>query len=317
VLRRDAVTQTTQMPPAAPLSPAPAAGLEAGRFVPDARRHPVWDRLLELPRGRAVGLVLAGVVLTFGVDVATPVEMSFSLLYLVPIAVATWSIDRRAGVGVGVACSILIYLWERFGAFPYSSTFFLDWAFFVHLGFYGAFAWTFAALRATYLRSKIDTLRDAETGLYNRRAFYDAVAVEARRATRFSRSLTLAAFDVGAPVTPARLQRLTAALSASRLYDVAARVGPGRFVLLLPETGAEAGRITIDRVRREAGLDGDGAARVGLVTFEWPPTCVDDLLREADRVMTTLHAQPAPALRHVVLRGASATPAPSGRLSRA
>ncbi len=303
----------------APLQQPPSLapdGLEAGRFVREAVRHPILDRLLVASRAEAWSLVASLLVVTFALDVATPVEMSFSLLYLVPVALATWALGRGAGALVATGCSVLIYAWERFGAFPYSSSFFLHWAFFVHLGFYLAFALALGALRSTYLRTKLDTLRDAETGLYNRRAFYEAVAVETRRALRFSRSLSLATFDLGDEMPTAELHRVSAALAASRLYDVAARVDRARFVLLLPETGAEAARIAVERVRHEAGLDTRKDARVGIATFEWPPTCVDDLLREGDRVMQAVSTEPAPCLRHAVHRGTSLTPVPSGRLSQ-
>jgi GGDEF domain-containing protein len=298
------------------LAPLAPDSLEGGRFAPEAVRYPALDRLLVAKRWQAAALVGGSLVVTFILDIVTPVEMSFSLLYLVPVAFATWMVGRRLGSAVAAVCSILVYLWERYGAFPYSSTFFLNWAFVVHFGFYFAFAWALAALRATYLRTKIDTLRDAETGLYNRKAFYEVIAVETRRAIRFSRSLSLATFELAEATPPEDVRKVAGALSASRLYDVAARIERGRFVLLLPETGAEAARITVDRVRHAAGIDDRAGAYVGIATFEWPPTCVDDLLREADRVMAAARKLPMSSVRHAVLRGAAATPVPSGRLSQ-
>ena len=299
----------------ASLAPLTPDGLEAGRFVPDAARHPSLDRLLAAPPWQTVLLVGGSLVVTFVLDVVTPVEMSFSLLYLVPVALATWMVGRALGGAVATVCAILVYLWERYGAFPYSSSFFLHWAFVIHFGFYFAFAWALAALRATYLRTKIDTLRDVETGLYNRKAFYEAIAVETRRAIRFSRSVSLATFELADGTALADLRDVARALATSRMYDVPARIDRRRFVLLLPETGAEAARIAVDRVRLAAGIDAREGAFVGIATFEWPPTCVDDLLREADRVMAAARTTPARAVRHAVLRGAAATPVPSGRLS--
>ncbi len=304
-------TATSKQP-----APTVADGLEVGRFVPDAVRHPQLDHLLSARRWQCAVLIGGSLVATFVLDVVTPVEMSFALLYLVPVGLATWMVGRALGATIGGVCSALVYLWERYGAFPYSSSFFLHWAFLMHFGFYLAFAWALAALRATYLRAKSDTLRDAETGLYNRKAFYEAVALETRRAIRFSRSLSLATFELAEDASHEDVKKVATALGASRLYDVAARVERGRFVLLLPETGAEAARVAVDRVRGAAGLDELPGAHVGIATFEWPPTCVDDLLREADRVMAAARTLPATSVRHAVLRGAAATPAPSGRLSQ-
>src|SRR5262249_14419208 len=154
-------------------------------------------------------------------------------------------------------------------------------------------------LRATYVRTKIDTMRDKKTGLGNRRAFYDAVAVEVNRAQRFRRSISLAyvVVDPEHARDAAATAALAKALSATRKYDIPARLGDAEYVLLMPETGAEAARIAMQRVRE--ALAPAARARIGIATSEWAPTCVDELLREADRAMAALKERSGEIL-HVV-----------------
>jgi hypothetical protein len=50
-------------------------------------------------------LVVVGVI-----DYVTGVELSFSILYLLPVALVTWYVSRRAGVTMGILCAIVWYL---------------------------------------------------------------------------------------------------------------------------------------------------------------------------------------------------------------
>lgn len=92
------------------------------------------------------------------------------------------------------------------------------------------------------MRELVDTLSatDAVTGLPNERALEARLALEVRRAARSGRGVALIAMQlsVAAGVDPVEAQQLVAvALGATmRVTDVVARIGDGRFELLLPDT---------------------------------------------------------------------------------
>jgi GGDEF domain-containing protein len=289
------------------------AGLEAARFAPeDAYALPLLDRILEMPRRRAGVLVILGFAATVAIDAVTPIETSFAFLFVVPIAMATWALGRHAGKRAAFAAPFAAYATDWLHVMPGRVPIWVHWTFVVHFVFFVTFGWALATLRATYMRTKIDTMRDAATGLRNRRAFYEAVAVEVSRAQRFRRSISLAYVvmedvDARSPLATAALAK---ALSATRKYDVPARLGEGQFVLLMPETGAEAARSAMARVRRAVGPT--VGARFGIATCEWAPTCVDELLREADRAMAALRDRPSGEILHVV-NGGTIAPARHGR----
>jgi diguanylate cyclase (GGDEF)-like protein len=290
-----------------------SAGLEAGRFAPeDAYSLPLLDRLMDMRRPRALVLVALAFASTLIVDGVTPIETSLAFLYVVPIAIATWALGRQAGRRVAVAAPFGAYAMDWLNVLPGRVPMWVHWTFVGHFAFFLSFSWALGLVRSTYVRTKTDTMRDAKTGLGNRRAFYDAVAIEVNRAQRYRRSISLAyvLVDEKHGHDDAATLALAKALSATRKYDLPARLGNAEYVLLMPETGAEAARVPMVRVRN--ALASIVRARIGIATCEWAPTCVDELLREADRAMAELKSRPPGEILHVVNGG---TIAP-GRVSR-
>jgi diguanylate cyclase (GGDEF)-like protein len=116
------------------------------------------------------------------------------------------------------------------------------------------------ALKKVEQQLRDAAMRDALTGIYNRRHFYEASALELERSRRYGRSLSLAMIDVdhfkekndrfghvvGDELLVALAQQFSAAL---RKTDLFARYGGEEFVVLFTETEIdEAVRVT-DRLR--------------------------------------------------------------------
>lgn len=103
---------------------------------------------------------------------------------------------------------------------------------------------------------------DSLTGLLNRRAFLELAAHEQTRARRSGRPLTVAMADIdnfkpindrhGHAAGDEILKEVTARLREQlRDQDVLCRWGGEEFLCLLPDTGPEAAREVVERVRRE------------------------------------------------------------------
>lgn len=151
-------------------------------------------------------------------------------------------------------------------------------------------------LHAERARLRTEAEHDPLTGLNNRRGFERLARRELARAQRSAHPLSLAYFDVDdlKGINDARghaegdrvLQLLGAALADAREYDVAARLGGDELVLLMPDTDPEGARRAVERVR---ACFGDAAQEVtftsGLVTFEAPPSDLEQLLLAADTAM--------------------------------
>ncbi len=150
--------------------------------------------------------------------------------------------------------------------------------------------------------------RDELTGLLNRRAMQDLMALEQRRALRTGRPLMLAQLDIdhfkpvndthGHSTGDRALQAFASTVRASvRDTDVLARWGGEEFVLMLAETGPEDARELLDRVRQAVeALEITHSAGVlhltvsaGLAQHRTGDT-IDHTLERADQALYTAKA---------------------------
>jgi diguanylate cyclase (GGDEF)-like protein len=99
---------------------------------------------------------------------------------------------------------------------------------------------------------------DALTGLFNRRAYEERLAVEAARSARYNHPLALGIFDLdgfkavndrhGHPAGDEVLVGVAEVIGSSRLTDDAFRIGGDEFAVLMPETTLEGGTIAAKRL---------------------------------------------------------------------
>lgn len=139
---------------------------------------------------------------------------------------------------------------------------------------------------------------DSLTGLCNHRALREQAARIIATAQRDSQPMSAAYIDCdnfkqindlhGHAAGDAVLKAVSAVLSkATRPADIAARVGGDEFVLVLPNTSRDGGRVVVARLQTELAhairLLGHGVTfSIGAATFDQPPENVDDLLARID-----------------------------------
>ena len=103
---------------------------------------------------------------------------------------------------------------------------------------------------------------DELTGLYNRRHFYEMLETEIYRTQRYGRAFSLVMLDLdgfkeyndrfGHISGDSILQSLAQMLKSSlRKPDMAFRYGGDEFAIILPATGADMAKETVDRIRSE------------------------------------------------------------------
>ena len=145
---------------------------------------------------------------------------------------------------------------------------------------------------------------DHLTGLYNRRAFFEAAELEMQRWARFPRPMSLVMIDAdhfkrindqyGHAAGDAVLRHLAAGMSATfRAMDVLARLGGEEFVVLLPDTtleGAEAvARRFCQLIAGQSVEVGDQAIRytvsAGIATMDEDVANIDALMQRADEAL--------------------------------
>ncbi len=138
---------------------------------------------------------------------------------------------------------------------------------------------------------------DPLTGLLDQSTFMRLVAAENVRIHRYHRPATVVIFELGG------LDRLVARLGAdaadrvvpaladtmrrlARDVDLVARLAPGRFAILLPETDEVAAINYVERVRRACELWLESGAIALTLAAGWAGTDGDPTLVEAQRLAT-------------------------------
>ncbi|RTE67570.1 GGDEF domain-containing protein [Amphritea opalescens] len=155
--------------------------------------------------------------------------------------------------------------------------------------------------RKAVQRETSQVQRDLLTGMYNRRALMPVLAQSIAQAVRYDWTCSLMLIniddlhvindDLGWDVGDELLKRLAESLnSLKRTADFLARVGKDGFALLLPETNAEQGILTAERVRnrvtdlsaQHAGRDVRFTVSIGVATLAGEDDSADAMFARAE-----------------------------------
>jgi diguanylate cyclase (GGDEF)-like protein len=250
-----------------------------------------------------------GIVLCVGVaDFLTGRDVALILFYLAPIGFGTWYVGLRGGVALAVVSALvsvgadtLNELAELGGQHQRMTLVVVLWNGLVQLGTFASLVLVLSALRSRLEGEELLARTDALTHIANRRAFFEAAAMEIERARRSRRPLALAFVDVddfkdvndglGHAQGDALLVAVAQTLrTATRAVDSVARLGGDEFAILLPETPAAEVEPLLARVRAAlAAAMARHGWRVGFsfgaAIFLEPPASTDELVARADELM--------------------------------
>lgn len=258
-------------------------------------------RLDRLAYTQVVALSVTGVLLVGAVDYLTGYQISMSVFYLGPVAMAAWYAGRRAGAAIAVQSCLTWYVADLAAGNPYAHAAIPVWNALVRMVFLIVTAELLVALRSSLRRLHHLARTDGLTGLYERRAFEDRLAHDLALAQRRHEALTLAYVDVDdfRAVNAARghaggdrvLKAIGRALQASvRETDTAARVGGDEFALVFPGADAAGAHQIVAKLalelREALGVRGVGVTcSIGVVTFPDPAMSPAQAVAAADEVM--------------------------------
>jgi diguanylate cyclase (GGDEF)-like protein len=257
-------------------------------------------------RARILALAALGVFAVGYVDYATGYEVSMSLFYVGPVALAAWYAGRWPGIAIAVLSCVAWFAADNFAGHLYSNPAYPYWNALVRLGVFLITGLLLSALRAALQHQQHLASTDSLTGLYGRRAFEERLGHDLALARRRKSAVTLAYFDLDdfkrvndqhGHAAGDRVLRTTARvlMDSVRVSDTAARLGGDEFALVLPDTDAGGARRAIENVARAlrekfTEIHAGVGCSIGAITFlgaEVPPAqaiaAADALMYEVKR----------------------------------
>jgi diguanylate cyclase (GGDEF)-like protein len=263
----------------------------------------VIEYLSKKPKSHLITLGFLLVAAVGILDHLTGPELFFSIFYLVPIFLVTWSAQRWIGIMISVASAVAWLIADFTSGATYSHPVIAYWNVSVRFGFFLIVTLLLSALKNTLDQERELARTDSLTGVANRRYFIELADMEINRARRYKHPFTVLYIDLdnfktvndrfGHSTGDALLRSVAKTTrNTIRVTDIVARLGGDEFAILLPETGPEPAEV-ISRKVQGANLEvmqkneWPVTFSFGVVTFINPPATVDEMLKICDGLMYT------------------------------
>jgi len=264
--------------------------------------HNLNRRLADLP---GFAQILVAILLLSSCALAdhyTGSEISLSITYLAPTALAAWYAGRRAGYFVAVTASVVWLYVDLLSGHPYSHPMIPIWNSMVRLGFFLIVTALLLHIRQLLTRLQDQAETDNLTGLHNSRSFYARLDLEHERALRYGHPFSIAYLDLdnfksvndtwGHETGDQVLQTIATSLSTGlRKTDCVARLGGDEFAILLAETGEKEAGEALRKLHAELNKQVDSrnwpiGFSIGAITCSEPGHfTIQELIRSADDLM--------------------------------
>jgi diguanylate cyclase (GGDEF)-like protein len=243
-------------------------------------------------------------------------DYSLIIFYLIPVSLVAWFVNRPGGM---IFCILAVV--TRFAVNEASTSFKLQntalhyWNECIELVFLLIMSLLFSALRKNLDSEKTLANSDPLTGALNRRAFFDITEYELNRSHRYEHATTIAYIDLdnfkgindrlGHTVGDNLLIMVTKTISSNiRSTDILSRFGGDEFVILLPETPAEAAATFLNKIHNQlnqamSSRNWPVSFSIGAVTYPKSPPGVEEVIKKADMLMYEVKRSGKDRLLHI------------------
>lgn len=235
------------------------------------------------------------------VDYWTGVQVSVSILYLLPITMAAWFSGKSQSLMVSLLSATAWLMADLQEEKHYSILAAPYWNSVVMLSIFLIVGYLLAELKTLLQREESLARTDYLTGVANKRSFTELTDFEIKRFARYGHIFSVAYIDIdnfkqvndqyGHNAGDELLKTVADGIKNKiRETDLAARLGGDEFVVFLPETGSEDAEAVISKIIQ--GLSGEMEKNkwqvtfsIGLATFLKPPRTVEEIIAKADSLM--------------------------------
>lgn len=235
------------------------------------------------------------------IDFHLSVEVSFSLFYLIPVFLVTWTGEKVDGFLISIFSALLWLVADLLSGRAYSHLAIHIWNAGMRLGFF-----TIVTILLTYFRKLLDMEKtysqyDFLTGLHTIRYFYQRANEERARAIRYKKKLTMVYIDLdnfkiindtsGHQEGNRILKEIAAVMKNNlRITDLIGRLGGDEFAILLPESNTEQASEVITKLHKSLMHETKKyqwpiTFSIGAVTYNNIPDSIDEMIRNADDLM--------------------------------
>jgi diguanylate cyclase (GGDEF)-like protein len=261
-------------------------------------------------------LCLSMEILVSWLDYSSNPLLSFTPLYLAPIALSAWTLEKKWSYLVSFAAwlaSVSIYI----DMFANNDVFLIIWEMCADAAVFFPGAFLIGTIKKMFdmLFEKAHT--DYLTQTNNRGFFYEVSITELSNSYRYKRPLSLAFIDIdnfkevndtqGHKAGDKLLVTVSTALKTGlRKGDLLGRLGGDEFAVLLNETDQKQAQVVVERMREDLlnaikHFKSNVSFSIGVVTYEANKHVkFDDLVAEADKAMYSIKQTTKDAIRYVV-----------------
>lgn len=249
-----------------------------------------------------ISLISSFMLIAIGIlDYLTKSELSFSIFYMVPIALAAWHNLLFLGIIFSLCSAIFWLIADLISNHHYVHPIIPFLNALIKLGFFLIVNYVLIILKKSLEREKELSRMDMLTGLYNTKGFYEFAAHEINRSMRYKHPFAMAYIDVDkfqsindihGYSTGDSVMRLIAATMRNNLRkaDICARLGGDEFGILLPETDHDAVKVIFNRIHKNLSdfLKNIGyplTFSIGVATFLSAPYSTDQIIKYASNLM--------------------------------
>ena len=250
----------------------------------------------------AIWIISIGVTLIIGLgDLYTGTEISTSIFYVIPIAIASWYANRSTAIIMSIFAAIIWMVTDIGGGAQYSYAAIYIWNMLVRLGLFLIIAVLLGNFKELLVVEAAAADTDYLTGVLNTRGFNESVQQEIDRCARTHQAFSIAYIDLdnfksvndahGHSTGDKLLISVAETLKDNlRKIDVVARIGGDEYAVLFVETDSVAAKLAFSHshgklVKCMRDNNWPVTFSVGVVTFETPPVSTRQALDAADEMM--------------------------------
>ena len=246
-----------------------------------------------------LGFLLIGII--GFIDYLTGYEYAFSLFYVLPVYLITWTTNRKVGFVSAVVSAIVWLVADIIVGHPYSHPLIPIWNALIRFFFFFIIMFLLSSLKDSLQREKELSNTDFFNFCCKLTLFLCDCAIGTGPFQRYQHPFTIAYLDiddfksVNDQFDHARgdevLQTVANAIKKIvRKSDVFARLGGDEFALFFPETDQETARSIFSKIHT-ALVDELQKTKlpvtfsIGVVTCKAAPATIDELIKLADELM--------------------------------